>query len=270
MANIKTHRPKKRWSQNFLKDDNIARKIANTLKIPSPGLIIEIGPGHGILTYHLLDKAKRLLAIEIDPVLAEQLPRTLEMPENLVVIQQDFIGLNISKILNSSSYDHVAIIGNLPYHITSPILFKVLEQFRYFQLAVFTVQKEVAQRIAAKPSSKKYGILSVFCQFYAIVEYLFSIPATVFYPKPQVDSGVIRLTFQKEAEKVVLNPSLFREIVRQTFGQRRKMLRNTLSNLFSETILGKLSLDLTRRPETLSVSEFIDLANQLQKIQMGD
>jgi 16S rRNA (adenine1518-N6/adenine1519-N6)-dimethyltransferase len=268
--NQHTHRPKKHWSQNFLRDDNIALKIANSLQLTKPFLIIEIGPGKGILTKYLLDKATKLLAIEIDPILAKNLPKSLNYPANLHIIMQDFIEWDPNDSVGKGSFKNAAVVGNLPYHITSPIIFKVLDYRDRFQQAIFTMQKEVAQRIAASPGSKKYGILSVFCQFYAKVEFLFTIPASVFFPQPQVDSAVIRLSFLPGAEKELLNPLLFKEIVRLTFNQRRKMLRNTLLKLFSETILNKLSLDLKRRPESLSVKEFVDLANQLQSIQMSD
>ena len=129
------------------------------------------------------------------------------------------------------------------------------------------IQKEVAQRITAAPGSKAYGILSVFSQLYAKVEYLFTVPAHLFSPPPKVDSGVIRLNFIPDAESQLLNSALFREVVRQTFGQRRKMLRNTLSALYPQFILKQLIFDLSRRPESLSVDEFVDLANQLQKFQ---
>lgn len=265
-----THRPKKHWSQNFLRDENIALKIANSLKLTKPFLIIEIGPGKGILTKYLLNKASKLLAIEIDPVLAENLPKSLNYPPNLQIIQQDFLEWDLVDPEGKEFFKNAVIVGNLPYHITSPIVFKVLDHRDQFQQAVFTMQKEVAKRIAASPGSKKYGILSIFCQFYATVEFLFVIPAKVFFPQPQVDSAVVRFSFLPGAEKELLNPLIFREIVRLTFSQRRKMLRNTLLKRFSETILSQLTLDLTRRPESLSVKEFVDLANQLQSIQMSD
>jgi 16S rRNA (adenine1518-N6/adenine1519-N6)-dimethyltransferase len=261
----KDHFPKKRWSQNFLTDANIARKIAQSLDIPSPSLIIEIGPGRGMLTKHLLSKASLLYAVEIDPKLAGELPAHMNHPANLQVIEKDFLDIEISELHANHTQMNLGVIGNLPYHITSPILFKVIENYQQITQAVFMVQKEVGQRIAAKPGNKQFGILSVFCQFYAEVKYLFTVPAHLFYPRPKVDSGVIRLQFRPEAEKHLVNPALFKEIVRQTFGQRRKMLRNTLSNLFPQTILNQINVDLSRRPESLAVEEFVDLTNQLNR-----
>lgn len=246
-------------------DANIARKIARSLDIPSPSLIIEIGPGRGMLTKHLLSKASKLYAVEIDPKLASELPSQMNHPENLQVIEKDFLDLEISELFRNNKQMNLGVIGNLPYHITSPILFKVIENYQQITQAVFMVQKEVGQRIAADPGNKQYGILSVFCQFYADVKYLFTVPAHLFYPRPKVDSGVIWLHFNPDAEKRLANPALFKEIVRQTFGQRRKMLRNTLSKLFPQAILNQINVDLSRRPESLAVGEFVDLTNQLNR-----
>jgi 16S rRNA (adenine1518-N6/adenine1519-N6)-dimethyltransferase len=260
----------RRWSQNFLIDTNIARKIATGMQLEEPALTIEIGPGKGILTRFLVEKSKFLICVEIDPALAENLPSQLNHPENLTVIQNDFLEWNLQETLQTYSAYRCGIIGNLPYHITSPILFKVLKYSNHIDQAVFTMQKEVAQRICAPPGSKTYGIISVFCQFYTKVKYLFTIPSHLFSPVPKVDSGVIRLQFIPAAKKRLLNSTLFREVVRHTFGQRRKMLRNTLSGLYPKIILDQLNIDLTRRPESLSVDEFVELANQLQTIQMSN
>jgi len=260
--------PSRRWSQNFLKDPNIARKIAAALQLDRPSLIIEVGPGRGILTRFLLEGTDKLLCVEIDPQLAEKLPESLDYPLALKVFQTDFMKWDMNKILIEYPDHDKGIIGNLPYHITSPILFKTLEQAALLTQAVFMIQKEVAQRISADPGSKTYGILSVFSQLYAKVEYLFTVPAHLFSPAPRVDSGIIRLSFTSDAESRLVNTALFREIVRLTFGQRRKMLRNTLSALYPQFILEQINIDLTRRPESLSVDEFVDLSNQLQRIQM--
>jgi 16S rRNA (adenine1518-N6/adenine1519-N6)-dimethyltransferase len=264
--NSKNIFPRKRWSQNFLQDPNIARKIAGIIRLASPVLLIEIGAGSGLLTRHLLEKCDQLLAVEIDSRLAADLPARLEHPANLTVIQQDFLEWDIPAALKKFNGYQIGIIGNLPYHITSPIIFQILDHAPPFHTAVFMVQKEVARRLAAERGNKEYGILSVFCQFYAEVKYLFTVPAHLFFPKPKVDSAVIQLLFRPAPEKQLLNPALFRELVRRTFGQRRKMLRNSLSTLCPGAILARLNVDLSRRPESLSVEEFMDLSNQLQQI----
>jgi 16S rRNA (adenine1518-N6/adenine1519-N6)-dimethyltransferase len=258
--------PRKRWSQNFLQDPNIARKIAGIIQLTAPSLLIEIGPGSGLLTRYLLDKCDQLLAVEIDPRLAAELPDRLDHPANLTVIQQDFLKWDLTTALKKYQGYQIGIIGNLPYHITSPILFRILDNASLFQTAVFMVQKEVARRLTAEAGNKDYGIISVFCQFYAQLKYLFTVPAHLFFPKPKVDSAVIQLNFRAAPEEQLHNPVLFRQLVRRTFGQRRKMLRNSLSTLYPGAILARLNVDLSRRPESLSVQEFMDLSNQLQPI----
>jgi len=258
---------KRRFSQNFLKDKNIARKIVNSVNIPAPVAALEIGAGTGMLTQYLVRSFPRVIAVEVDSQLVKMLSEKLGQPENLQVIQQDFLSVDLANLIGILPEGAKIVVGNLPYHITTPVLFKILDNHSFFRQAIFMVQKEVGQRIAATPGGKRYGILSVFSQLYAKVEYLFSVPAHLFYPKPGVDSGVIRLTFRQGRENIPLDIELFRTIVRGTFNQRRKMLQNTLSRLFPQTILNRLEIDLSRRPETLSVEEFIQLTDQIKKIK---
>ncbi len=253
-----------------MQDTNLAQKIVDALQLPEPAAVIEIGPGKGVLTRFLVRQVNRVWAVEVDAELAQALPEALGSPVNLQVVQSDFLKLDLQKFIEPLTDYALGIIGNLPYHITSPILFKILDNFSLFRQAVVMVQKEVAERIASPPGSKVYGILSVLCQFYARVEYLFTVPAHLFYPRPRVDSAVLRFTFFPDAEKQVADPRLFRIIVRHSFGQRRKMLRNTLSNLFSSDILAQLDFDFSRRPETLSVEEFVDLTNRVSRIVKRD
>jgi 16S rRNA (adenine1518-N6/adenine1519-N6)-dimethyltransferase len=268
--NYSNFKPKKYWSQNFLRDDNIARKIASCLQFSKNTIILEIGPGTGKLTHFLLPLSNKVLAIEIDSHLAHSLPEKLNHAKNLQVINIDFLKIDLSDLLQDYKKNPVVILGNLPYHITSPIIFKILESYQLFTHAILMMQKEVCLRITAPHGNKDYGILSIFCQFYADVKYLFTVPSHLFLPPPKVDSGVVQFTFKKEPEKNLTHPSIFKDIVRKTFGQRRKMLRNTLSKLISKSILSELKFDLSRRPETLSVAEFIDLSNQIHQIQTGD
>ncbi len=262
-------RPIKKLGQNFLKDKNIALKIVDSLRLEKPDLMLEIGPGPGVLTELLAGRADMLAAVELDSRLASVLQNHFEKHENVDIVNEDFLKFDLHQYLLRFPGRHRGVIGNIPYNITSPVLFKVLDEFQVIEQVVFMVQKEVAERIAAPPGNKSYGILSVLCQFYAGVEYLFTVPARLFRPQPKVDSAVIRLSLQPEAEKRVADPVLFRKIVRSTFGQRRKMLRNTLSNLFPGIKLDTLSIDLTRRPETLSVEEFVGLANQICHQETG-
>ncbi len=258
--NSEKRRQQRRWSQNFLQDRNVAARIVDALGAGQQ--VVEIGPGPGTLTRYLVEKYRRVLAVEVDPDLAEQLPGRLGFPQNLQVLREDFLNLNLRGVLQEAD-GQSDIIGNIPYHITSPILFRILDFTGFLRRAVLMVQKEVGERITAAPGSKTYGIPSVLAQFHADSEYLFTVPAALFKPKPKVHSAVIRLCFHHEKEKQVADKKLFTQIVRHTFGQRRKMLRNTLSALFPKAILESVQIDLTRRPEGLSVEEFIRLANQI-------
>ncbi len=269
-APIMNIRPLKKLGQHFLKDANIARKIVDSLQLPEEALVIEIGPGPGVLTEWLVQKPWQIVAVEVDSRLVERLHNRFGTTDRLRVLNADFLTLNLSELLADFSNRPAGLIGNLPYNLTSPILFKLLEHFLEIQQTVFMVQKEVGERLAASPGSKTYGILSVFCQFYARVEYLFTVPAHLFYPPPKVQSGVIRLTMNPKAEERLADPALFKRVVKLAFQQRRKMLRNSLSQLLPVSKLTKLNLDLSRRPETLSVDEFVELANHIQKIMSQD
>jgi 16S rRNA (adenine1518-N6/adenine1519-N6)-dimethyltransferase len=263
--------PLKRWSQNFLQDKNMARKIIDQLEIEDPeALVLEIGPGQGILTDFLLKKTRNLVVVEIDKLLAAQLKEKYKKDPSLKILNEDILKLNLRNLLSDYTNRSIYFVGNLPYHITSPILFKILDESDSLKQSVFMVQKEMARRICASPGNKIYGILSVFCQFHAAVEYLFTVPARLFFPRPKVDSAVIRLNFHNRFREKLKDEGLFRKIVRRTFNQRRKMLRNTLSELFNRSILGGINIDLSRRPETLSVEEFISMTNQIFEIISED
>lgn len=263
------HRPKKRLSQNFLQDANIARKITRSIRVPPPVTAIEIGPGTGILTEQLLKCVRQLTAVELDPRLAAELSSRLDSPDKLHVLQTDFLETDLEELFGKAEGSRV-LVGNLPYHISTPILFKAFKSANLLQQAVFMVQKEVGERITSPPGNKTYGILSVFARLHAEVEYLFTVPARLFFPVPKVDSAVIRLTFTNRFSGQISNPDLLTRIVRHTFNQRRKMLRNTLSRLFPQSIFSKIGIDLTRRPESLTIEEFIQLANQIDRAQTDE
>ncbi|HES58925.1 MAG TPA: ribosomal RNA small subunit methyltransferase A [Caldithrix sp.] len=258
------NRPKKRFSQNFLQNPHYQKKIVDALEIKPDDIVIEIGPGQGAITQHIIKaKPRQYYAIEIDTTLAEKL--TAKFPDQIKIITQDFLEFEFNSIAESAD-SKLKIIGNLPYHITSPILFKLIENYTIIGRAVLMIQKEVAKRISAAHDNKEYGILSVISQVYAQVEYLFEVKRGNFYPVPAVDSAVIQLTFYNELEGIE-NESLFRKIVRETFNYRRKMLRNSLGRIFDKTVVYSISSDyLGRRPEQLSVNEFKTLSNLLNQV----
>lgn len=263
-------KPKKHLGQHFLKDENIARKIGDTLSLEGYSRVLEIGPGMGVLTKYLLEKPVDVYAMDLDTESVAYLkevftPEYQDGPgrkEVFMVLEEDFLKCDLSSIFGNEPF---AITGNYPYNISSQIVFKALEWRE--QVPEFTgmFQKEVAQRICEKEGSKTYGILSVLTQAFYEAEYLFTVPPGVFNPPPKVDSGVLRLR-RKESYKLPCDERLFFRVVKQAFQQRRKTLRNSLKtlgvpdNLKEDAIFG-------RRPESLSVEEFIGLVRMLEAEQ---
>lgn len=251
------HFPKKRLSQNFLTDENISRKIVDSCHVSLDDTIMEIGCGQGALTDEILKKAGFLYGVEFDTQLYTELKQKLEKHNNFVLFEADILEFDFEKIPDEGR--KIKVIGNLPYHISSPIIFKLIEHRDRIDTATIMLQKEVAQRLVSKPFSKEYGILSVFCQYFAVCNKLFDIPPTAFYPKPKVDSSIVQVTF-RETPPPVGDFEKFRQIVKRSFNQRRKMLRNSLSPFIGNK---EIDFDLQLRPEQLSVQDFIRLTNLL-------
>jgi 16S rRNA (adenine1518-N6/adenine1519-N6)-dimethyltransferase len=262
MFHFNTARPKKRFSQNFLHDPNIARKIADACRIQSNDLVVEIGCGQGFLTERLLAKSSVVHGVEVDRALIELLKDRFKAENKFILHTVDILEFNFLELEPDPSGKNLKLVGNLPYHITSPIIFKCLDHSSIIDTATFMVQKEVARRITAKPDTKDYGILSVFCQYHAACKLLFDVSPNAFYPKPKVISSIVQLTFRPreiEAE----NYPWFKAIVKKSFNQRRKMLRNSLSEFLASC---SLDFDLERRPETLTIDEFILLSQIIPPI----
>ena len=250
---------KKHLGQHFLRDENIAKKIADTLSLSGYTNVLEIGPGMGVLTKYLLEKDITTYVIEID---TESVAYLQMHYLNLAprIIEKDFLKYDLNEVFKSEQF---SIIGNFPYNISSQIVFKTLEMRDQIPEFSGMFQKEVAQRICEKEGSKTYGILSVLTQAFYDAEYLFTVPPSVFNPPPKVDSGVLRLT-RKENYSLPCDEKMFFKVVKTAFQQRRKTLRNSLKtfnlsdNLKANVIFGK-------RPEQLSVDEFIELTGLIEK-----
>lgn len=257
--------PKKRWGQNFLKDKNIARKIVHAVEINAEDLIIEIGPGRGVLTDLLLESGAPYIGIEIDPQLAQELRERFSPHPNFALSEQDFLEADLSRVIQRCPGKNALVIGNIPYNITSPILFKLFEHADELRAAVLMVQKEVGERLKASPATKEYGLLAINGQLFAEIQYLFTVPAKLFFPRPKVDSAVIRLIFKKGVQEQFRDFQLFKKILRHCFQHRRKMLRKSLSVLFPSLLLDKLTINLTRRPESLSIPEWMELTESIHR-----
>lgn len=249
---------KKHLGQHFLKDENIAKKIADTLSLKDYYSVLEIGPGMGVLTKYLLEKETITYVIEIDSESVEYLQANyLNLAPR--IIEKDFLKYDLKEVFKDSQF---AIIGNFPYNISTQIVFKVLEMRGQIPEFSGMFQKEVAQRICEKEGSKAYGILSVLTQAFYNAEYLFTVPPSVFNPPPKVDSGVLRLT-RKEHLDLPCDEALFFRVVKTAFQQRRKTLRNSLKTFnLSDNLKANAIFD--KRPEQLSVDSFIELTQLIE------
>lgn len=253
-------KPKKFLGQHFLKDLKVAQDIADTVDTFPELPILEVGPGMGVLTQFLVKKGRTVKVVEVDfesvAYLREAYPSLEEH-----IIEDDFLKMNLLRTFDGNPF---VLTGNYPYNISSQIFFKMLDNKDLIPCCTGMIQKEVAERIAAGPGSKTYGILSILIQAWYKVEYLFTVSEQVFNPPPKVKSAVIRMT-RNETKDLGCNEKLFKLVVKTTFNQRRKTLRNSI-----KPILGKespLTQDLifNKRPEQLSVKEFIDLTNRVEQ-----
>jgi len=247
---------KKKWGQNFLVDNNLLEKIIKTINIKDTEHVLEIGPGQGALSEKLVDVAKSLSMVEIDPDLIERL-KVHEKLSGLTIINQDILKVD----LESLSIDSPVVVGNIPYNITSPIIFWLIDHFNHWNRAYLMVQKEVAQRLTASIGTKDYSRVTVMTSLFFDIEICFSISPNVFLPKPKVQSAFISITKRSDFDQKNVNVKKFSQVVRMAFNQRRKMLRNSLSTLTINS--DKCNIDFTRRPEQLTVDEFIDISNNI-------
>ena len=261
---------KKKFGQNFLVDQNILQKIVAIPTMTKETLVLEIGPGLGSLTEHLLDKSKHVLAYEIDNDLVQILEENFE-DENLSIINEDFLKRNIDEdiIALKMDYKNVVVVANLPYYITTPIILKIIEESRIIKELVVMTQLEVARRLTSNPSTKDYNSLSVAIQYKTIAEIAMKVPKNVFIPAPNVDSAIVKLTIKDEIEFKPLSEGHFYNLVRSAFKQRRKTLVNNLFVRYNEekviliSYLEDLELNGQIRAENLSVSDFIRLSDYL-------
>jgi len=253
-----TVRAKKHLGQHFLKDDNICRKIASSLSHHGQyNKVVEIGPGMGALTKHLITiDSIELVVVDIDTESIAYLEK--EYPD-LSIISGDFLKLNFESTFGTN----VSVIGNFPYNISSQILFKVLDNRNHVPEVVGMFQKEMAERVAVAHGSKTYGILSVLVQAFYDVEYLFTVSENVFIPPPKVKSAVIRLK-RNDVSDLGCDENLFKRVVKLGFNQRRKTLRNSLKSLMTQSPNAELEEMLTKRPEQLSVAQFIKLTKLVE------
>lgn len=259
---------KKGLGQNFLTSKDVLEKIV--LASDCADGVIEIGPGFGVLTKELSKSSKKVVALEIDERLNDVLQYTLDGCDNVKIINCDVMKADIAEIIkNEFNGERVSVAANLPYYITTPILVRLIEGGFPLKSIVVMIQKEVAERLAAKPATKDYGAISVLCAYYCKTELIASVPPSFFVPPPKVDSAVLKLTFLDKPAVSVKDEKLFFKTVKAAFSQRRKTLLNCFNSFFSipkeelKEIFAAADIDPVRRGETLSLEEFANLADTL-------
>ncbi len=265
----------KSLGQNFLTDKHIIDRIIEAADIDAGDLIIEIGPGIGVLTREAAERAGRVVAVEIDRNLLPILEETLAGYDNVEVVNADILKTDVNRIIAESDCRKATIIGNLPYYITTPIIMNLLERGVKADSMIFMMQKEVADRIRAGAGSKTYGALSVAVQYYCSAELVTMVPKEVFFPAPKVDSAVLKLHIRKDKPVELNDEAMFFRCIKAGFGQRRKTLANSLQGIGGidkeevKECLRSLGIEENRRAETLSIEEFAAIANYFAKEQQG-
>lgn len=268
---------KKSLGQNFLIDTNVLHNIVESANIDDQTGVIEIGPGIGSLTEQCAKVAKKVVAFEIDQRLLPILDETLAPYDNITIINEDILQANVNEVIQQYFQDcnKIMVVANLPYYITTPILMKLLEDQVPVNGFVVMMQKEVADRLTAKPQTKAYGSLSIAVQYYTQCHTEFIVPKNVFTPAPNVDSAVVKLMRHTELPVIVKDESYFFNIVKAAFAQRRKTLLNNLQAYFGkmykvqiEQALQQAQIDGKRRGETLTIEEFAQLASALQQFKL--
>ena len=258
-------RPRKRFGQHFLADREALAGIAKLVQPEAGEVVLEVGPGRGALTRVLLQHLEHLVAVEIDRDLVAHLRAELDDPR-FRLVEGDVLALDLRRLLAEEQGTRLLVVGNLPYNITAPMIFRMVEHDDLVSRAVFTLQREVAQRLVSEPGSRQYGLITVMLRQRARVRICADIHRSAFRPAPRVDSSVVEITFGA-ADGQVRDQGLFRQVARTAFQQRRKMLRNALKSLPAvqgagiDALEARCGLDLSRRAETLSLAEFVSLAD---------
>ncbi len=258
-----SHRARKRFGQNFLHDQGIIDRIIQSVNPKADDHLLEIGPGQGALTSRLASAGAQLDCIELDRDLVDHLSKEYQQSEHVTIHQQDILKTDLQQIADSGAGKKLRIIGNLPYNISTPVLFHLLKNHSLIKDMVFMLQLEVVQRMSAAVGDKNYGRLGLMLQYYCQVEHLFNVPSSAFTPQPKVSSAIVRLTPHEEPPIQARDVDCLQVVIRTAFNQRRKTLRNSMKTLISAEQLDSLSLDASLRPENLSLADYVMIADSL-------
>jgi len=262
-SELKDHKARKRFGQNFLHDQRVIDKIVRAVSPKPDDVLVEIGPGMGALTIPLLRVATHLTVLELDRDLAATLPARTQHPAHLTIVEGDALRFDFNEL--ASEGRPLRVVGNLPYNISTPLLFHLISYGALVQDMHFMLQKEVVDRITASPGNKDFGRLSVMMQYYCQPTFLFEVPPGAFNPPPKVTSAVFRLVPYAQKPIQARNEKVLASLVSQVFNQRRKTLRNTLKGLVGEEGFAQLDINPMARPETLNVADFVKLADYVDE-----
>lgn len=262
MTNGRPHQARKRFGQNFLHDQGVIGRIIDAIHPVSGDHLLEIGPGQGALTRPLADSGARLDCVELDRDLADFLQKQFSGRDNVSIIQQDILKFDLASLVKGEERV-LRVIGNLPYNISTPVMFHLLKRHSLIRDMVFMLQLEVVQRLAAKPGDKNYGRLGLMTQYYCDVQHLFNVPSAAFTPRPKVSSAIVRLVPHQQFPVAARDVGCLQLVIRTAFNQRRKTLKNSLKAIISEERLMSLPLDMGQRPENLSLEDYVLLSDAL-------
>lgn len=262
------HKARKRFGQNFLTDQHIINRIVTSVNAKSTDRLIEIGPGQGAITQQLILACPQLQVIELDRNLIPILLAQFAKYPDFVIHQQDALRFDFASLIKDEQ--PLRIVGNLPYNISTPLIFHLLSYQEQISDMHFMLQKEVVNRLVAKAGEKNYGRLSIMVQYYCDTEHLFAVPPECFDPRPKVDSAIVRLQPHKTLPYVADNIAHLSHLVNLAFQQRRKTLRNTLKQLVDNDTINSLTIDTTLRPENLSVEDYVNLSNTLNGLSIHE
>lgn len=257
------HQARKRFGQNFLHDQQVIDRIISQITPSSDDHLLEIGPGQGALTKQLAGSGARLDCVELDRDLAEHLKHQYRDYDNVDIHQHDILKFDLNDLELSGK--RIRIIGNLPYNISTPVLFHLLKYYEKIEDMSFMLQLEVVERMSANVGDKNYGRLSLMLQYYCQAEKLFDVSPQAFTPQPKVNSAIVRLTPHKELPVTAKDPDCLKVVVRTAFNQRRKTLKNSLKTLISDSELGDLEIDMTLRPEKLSLTDYVKISDAISE-----
>ncbi|MBD3668841.1 MAG: 16S rRNA (adenine(1518)-N(6)/adenine(1519)-N(6))-dimethyltransferase RsmA [Kangiella sp.] len=261
---VQGHQARKRFGQNFLSDNHYIQRIVESVAAQADDRLVEIGPGLGAITEHLVDKVAELHVVELDRDLIPRLEQKFAGRDNFTIHHSDALKFDFAQLAGN---EQIRVVGNLPYNISTPLIFHLLNQRQSIKDMYFMLQKEVVERICAQPGTSAYGRLSVMTQYYCQADMLFLVPPGAFQPPPKVESAIVRLQPYKTLPNPVKDEKLLNQIVTAAFGQRRKTLRNSLKNFIDEAGLVQLGIKPTERAEQLSLAQFVHICQKVEENQ---